>query len=810
MKRGEEHSHHVLGYPQLLEEIAGYVQSSGGRRRVLALRPVSQLPEIQRRRGLYEDLIRLSECAYGLPSLSFEELGGVLVRVQPENALLDGMELRLCLSQLQLAWELRQFLSGAPVDNLPVFSALVARIDPCEELRLALARSVDVDGGILDGASEVLRDIRRRRSATERHIQRSLDELVHSSEAEGFLQDRFVTQRNGRYVIPVKRDSQSRVPGLVHDISSSGQTVFVEPSSTLAQGNELSTLAAEEREEVRRILARLSEGVRRNNDALRQNEALMEELDAAAAVARWAAEYSCVLPAFGGFLKLSCARHPLLLSQFRREGAGRKVVPLDLELPRGTTTLAITGSNTGGKTVILKTVGLLALAAQTGLPVPAGQDSLFPVFKNILADIGDEQSLNDNLSTFSGHLANMSSILHEVAGEGESLVLLDELGSGTDPAEGGAIACAVLKELARHKCLTMATTHLGVVKNYVHATNGMVNGAVRFDEESLQPEYVLELGRPGASHALEIARSLGMPPHVLKSAEGFINGEELRLEELLSRLEAEHKSLLLQKSKAKDAADAAEAAHAQARRQLQELKETRKKKLNDAISEASSIVDNTRRQLENLLRDVREAARRQGRDTDPEDKVEKAASMARKAIAKKQDDLEKGFSQTSAKPAVKSIPADKLAVGRRIWVERLAAHGRVLRVDQNRRQIEVDVNGIPFVTRASEVFPEMEPEPQQKAHERIVVKTPVFQGQTSHEILLVGMRVEDAIDRLTQYLNDCVLANLTQVRVVHGFGTGRLREAIHQFLKHQSFVKSFCLGTNPQEGGAGVTFVNLQ
>ena len=301
-----------------------------------------------------------------------------------------------------------------------------------------------------------------------------------------------------------------------------------------------------------------------------------------------------------------------------------------------------------------------------------------------------------------------------------------------------------------------------------------------------------------------------MPPHVLKSAEGFINGEELRLEELLSRLEAEHKSLLLQKSKAKDAADAAEAAHAQARRQLQELKETRKKKLNDAISEASSIVDNTRRQLENLLRDVREAARRQGRDTDPEDKVGKAASMARKAIAKKQDDLEKGFSQTSAKPAVKSIPADKLAVGRRIWVERLAAHGRVLRVDQNRRQIEVDVNGIPFVMRASEVFPEMEPEPQQKAHERIVVKTPVFQGQTSHEILLVGMRVEDAIDRLTQYLNDCVLANLAQVRVVHGFGTGCLREAIHQFLKHQSFVKSFCLGTNPQEGGAGVTFVNLQ
>ncbi|MCQ2402990.1 MAG: endonuclease MutS2 [Lentisphaeria bacterium] len=805
MSRGEEHSRQVLGYGQLLEEIAGYVQSTGGRRRVLALRPQTSLPAIQARRGLYEDLMHLEETAKGIPSLGAEDLSAILLRVQPQEAILDGSELRLCLAQLQLVWEVRIFLQDNDIQDLTCLQNRGSGLDSCDSLRMALFRAIDADGSVLDNASERLRELRRNKAATERHLQHTLEELVKNTAGEGILQDNFVTQRNGRYVVPVRREAQRNMPGLVHDVSSTGQTLFIEPTATLSLGNELSTISAEEREEVRRILAQLSEGVRTNRDAMRQNSDILEDLDAAAAVAKWASDYSCVLPSFGGFLQLSNARHPLLSSQFRRESQGRKVVPLDLQLPPGTTTLAITGSNTGGKTVTLKTIGLLALAAQSGLPVPVGQDSLFTVFQRILADIGDEQSLSENLSTFSGHLSNIGEVLREAAKPGKSLVLLDELGSGTDPVEGGAIACAVLKELSRQKALTVTTTHLGSVKNFVHLSPNMVNGAVRFNLSSLQPEYVLELGRPGASHALAIAKRLGIPQHVLKSAEGFLTGDELQLEDLLSRLEKEHRDLLQKNAAAEAARRAAEADREEWKKKLAELKNTRKQKLNDAFQEAQSLVDNARRDLENLQREIREKAKQKNEP----DTVKEMVDQARKAIVQKQQDLETGARQTTVAPAVKPLQQKQLTVGKRIWVERLSSHGRILRIDGHRKELEVDVNGMTFTIKTREVFPELEPE-KPKADSSVTVHMPLFQGQTSHEILLVGLRVEDAVDRLTQYLNDCVLANLNEVRVVHGFGTGRLREGIHQFLRKQPYVESFYLGSNPMEGGAGVTYVRLK
>ncbi len=809
--RGEEHSLQVLGYFQLLEEIGEHAQSAGGRRRVLALRPRYVLEEIQARRGLYEDLMKLEESACGLPFLGAEELGTVLLRVQPSDAILDGGELRLCLSHLQVAWEVENFLQESQVQGLSSLQECARDLDSCGPLRESLLRSLDNDGSLLDRASDRLWELRRSRASTERRLQRTLEELIHDASLEGVLRERFVTQRNGRYVVPVRRDAPARMPGLVHDVSSTGQTLFVEPSCTLALGNELTTLVAEEREECRRILAALSAGVRERLSVFRRNGEILEELDAAAAVARWGGEYSCVLPAFGGFLKLEYARHPLLESQFRREGAGRKVVPLELQLPKGTTTLAITGSNTGGKTVTLKTIGLLALAAQSGLPVPTGENSLFPVCRRILADIGDEQSLSENLSTFSGHLAQIGAILRECAGQGESLVLLDELGSGTDPAEGGAIACAVLRELARHRGLTVATTHLGSVKNFVHTTPGMVNGAVRFDMASLQPEYVLELGHPGASHALAIARRLGIPGNVLKSAEGFLSGEELHWEEVLAQLEEERRQAAREREQAREARLQAEAARQEVQRQQAELKATRRQRLNDSMREAQALLDNARRQVENLLRELRESGRKADARMEaeaPGDSRE-VATKAREWIARRQEELEKGLRQTAPRPESPRLPRKEWTVGRRIWVERLSAHGRILRVDEKRGMLEVEVNGLPFQMKCPDVFPEQSPAPPRE-EKRIVVRAPLFQGRTSHELLLVGMRAEDALARMEHYLNDCLLARLQEVRIVHGFGTGRLREAIHQFLRRQPYVESFQLGSNPMEGGGGVTFVRLK
>lgn len=804
MERGEEHSLRVLGYSQLLEEIGREAQSPGGLRRVLALRPFHSLDKIRASRGLYEDLLKLEESAFGLPSLAKEDLSQIFLHVQPSDAILDGLELRQCLSLLLVVWDLHGYLREPRVQELPFLQDATCDLECCDGLRQALQRSLDADGSLLDGASERLRELRRSKAAAERHLQRALEEMIHDSALEGVLRDRFVTQRNGRYVVPVRRDSQSNVPGLVHDVSSTGQTLFVEPTATLGLGNQVSTLSAEEREECRRILSALSDGVRRALPALRRDDEILEELDAAAAVARWGGKYSCVLPAFGGFLRLSQARHPLLEAQFNREGAGRKVVPLDLQLPPGTRTLAITGSNTGGKTVALKTVGLLCLAAQTGLPVPVEQESLFPVFTRILADIGDEQSLDDNLSTFSGHLAQIADILRETAAPGESLVLLDELGSGTDPAEGGAIACAVLQELSRRQALTFATTHLGSVKNFVHATPGMVNGAVRFNLEDLQPEYVLELGRPGASHALSIAKRMGIPQNVLQSAEGFLSGAEVRLEKLLARLENEQRRAAKERKAAQQSRQEAEELLAKNREQSAELRTTRKKRIHDAVQEAQALLDNTRRQVENLLRGIREAGRKNS--AAGQDAVGEQAAKARQWLSQQQDRLETTRKQTAPKPDARQLPQKEWTVGRRIWVEKLSAHGRILQVDEKHGTLEVEVNGLPFHMKCPEVFPEHAPEEKPPA---VTVRAPVFQGQTSHELMLVGMRVDDALRRLEQYLNDCALAHLGEVRIVHGFGTGRLREAIHQFLKGHPVVQEFYLGSNPLEGGSGVTFVRL-
>ncbi len=796
-----EHTMRQLGYLQLLERIAGYVQSAPGRRLVLSLRPQRELGAIRARRGLYEDLLKLSETAQALPGLQVDDLGEVLRRVQPASAALDGPELRQCAMQLETAAAVRAFLASAEAQALPHLTRLAEGLDGCDELRFRLLRSIDTDGSVLDGASERLRELRRSHAETERHLQRTLDAMLRDGAYVGALQEKFVTQRNGRYVLPVKREAQRSLPGLVHDASSTGQTLFVEPAETLPLGNALQTLAGEERAEVRRILAELSAGVRACLESFRANGRILAELDAGAAVARWAGDYQCVLPSFGGFLKLQNARHPLLLAQFREEGAGRKVVPLDLELPPRTRTLAITGSNAGGKTVALKTVGLLALAAQSGLPVPAGPESLFEVYDLILADIGDAQSLADNLSTFSGHVANLAAILKETASAtcNRALVLLDELGSGTEPVEGGAIACGVLDALARRPVLALATTHLGVVKNFVHATAGMENAAVSFNAETLEPEFRLELGRPGASHAMMIAKRMGMPDGVLRKAESFLSGEQLRLEEVLVRMDREQRQLARRNEEAEAARKEAVAERDGLRQEREELRRTRKQMLHDAYEQANTLVDNARRELEHLVQQAGRGGNAPG------------MAAARQELEARRRRVEEGLKATAARPSRPALKAKELAVGRKIWVEKLSAHGRIARIDGNGKGVAVEVGGILFNLKASELFPAQPGAETEEPAPAVTVRAPRFEGQTSHEVMLVGMRVEDALDRLAAYLNDCVLAHLDEVRVVHGFGTGRLREGVQQWLRKQPFVASYRTGVDQQDaGGGGVTIVRLK
>ena len=491
-----EHALDVLEFPALLHLVAGYARSEPGRVAVQSLRPVTQAKAVGAKRGLYADVLGLLAMAAESPALAFEDLSGIMRRAAPEGAVLGGddlVQVRVLLSHVSTV---QDFLRSEPCRNREHIRKLGSALEACTELMARLSGALGKEGELLDAASERLRQLRRQARTLQDRINTALEGMLRSTKFGNVLQERFITVRNGRFVVPVRREDKSAVPGVIHDHSNSGQTVFVEPASTLPLGNELAGVRLEERDECRRILAALTDGVRGRAGEIGRNQWVLTEFDAAFAVGRWALTFDCVLPRFGDQLALYQARHPLLLSQFRTVGKQRDVVPLDLEIPRGGRVMVITGSNSGGKTVALKTVGLLALVAQSGLPVPAAPQSVFVLFDQVFADIGDEQSLEANLSTFSAHMRHLTTVLRNLEGKRRTLVLLDELGAGTDPLEGGALACAVLKRLAACNSLTVATTHLGVVKTFVQEHKGMLNAAVRFNVDSLEPEYALGVGRP--------------------------------------------------------------------------------------------------------------------------------------------------------------------------------------------------------------------------------------------------------------------------------------------------------------------------
>lgn len=801
-----KHTSEVLEYPQLLELIAGYVQSPAGRQVILSSRPGTVISEIQSRHGLYRDMLALRESSRSLPGLHAEDLSEILQRVAPGDAVLPGEELVACRSQLDTVAAVREFLQHRDSRDYNSLLQLGSGLNACDDLRRRLQLSLERDGTVLDSASETLRRLRIEIATLERRLQRSLEDLLKNSDLSEVIQERFVTTRNGRYVIPVRRDARSQLPGLIHDHSNSGQTVFLEPGITLPMGNELASLRLQERDEIRRILALLSDGVRNSLPDFQRNQRILAELDAAAAVARWASDFACQLPVFGARLKLSQARHPLLLAQFRRDGVERRVVPLNLELPRDSRALVITGSNTGGKTVALKTTGLLVLAAQSGFPVPAGADSVFSVFEQIFADIGDEQSLQANLSTFSAHIRNIAEILQR-SRKGRSLVLLDELGSGTDPLEGGAIACGILSELSKAPCLTLATTHLGMVKNYVHSHPDMINAAVRFNVDTLKPEYALDIGRPGASHALHIAQRLGMPTAVLQTAEGLLSGEQLRLEEVLARMETEQQQLSAHSAQAKKTRDELVRDQEALQQELSTLRKERKKLLHDAYQQAESLVANARGELERSLAEIKKNGA--ASKAEAEAALENAVRSARSLLAEKEKNFAEGVRRTRPVP-LRPLRSSELQAGQKVWVEKLKAHGRIENFFANREKVVVLVNGLPVSMKTEELQGSQEADVPEPAPVVKVTQTR-FTGNTSHEINLVGLRVEEALEKLDRYLNDCLLARLDEVRVVHGFGTGRLRQGIHQWLRHQSLVDGFYLGRDHEHpGGAGVTLVKLK
>ncbi|MFZ5591269.1 MAG: endonuclease MutS2 [Bacillota bacterium] len=781
----DEKTYKRLEFDRVRQQLARHAASPLGAELALAAGPLADRQEIEH---LQQETSQAAELLRREPAA---DLGGWLDVRRPVQQAGQGLELEpldlYAVGQtLAAARRAKKFLSERE-QQYPLLGLLARQLNYHNEVENAILKSILPGGEIADQASSQLAAIRRNILGAQVRIKNRLEEMIRSPQMQKYLQDPIVTMREGRYVIPVKVEYRTQVPGLVHDQSASGATLFIEPMAVVEANNELRALLAAEKQEIARIIRELSRAVGLQAGLISDTLRGLARLDYALARARYSQALDGCAPEIcdGHVLDLKSARHPLLTGE---------VVPVSLHLGLDFDTLVITGPNTGGKTVALKTTGLCVLMALSGLHIPAAPGSRVGLFRRVFADIGDEQSIEQSLSTFSSHMTNIVGILRQ-AGPG-SLVLLDELGSGTDPTEGAALARAILEELHAAGARTVATTHYSELKDYAYSTPRVENASVEFDVETLRPTYRLLIGRPGRSNAFEIARRLGLAPAIVERARGLLSREQRAAADLMQELE-----------KARQKAEADRQAAAVARRQAeelqekvqhleQELREKKQEMLQKAAEEARLLVKNARQQAEEIIRELREkAASAEARQR------EQAIAAARQELQEMQGKIYKRLARREPPPGP---PLAGVQPGQEVFIPRFGQSGLVLAVDGQQAQVQVGV------IKVNVSLAELRAA-QPARSERRVQLGGMLAGKTKHietRLDLRGMTADEALPEVDKYLDDAFLAGLKQVQLVHGKGTGALRAAVQQHLKKHPRVKSFRLGEQG-EGGLGVTVVEL-
>ena len=791
----DAHTLERLEFEKVLERIAGLAVLSLGADGVRALRPTEDLDRVRTLSERIAQGMAVLGQGHDFSVERFENPTALLDRAHIEGMALAPAELQTVAAILRNARDLQKVFKRLG-DLSPALVKLSFDLVPQPDLLQAIETAILPDGTVSDDASADLKRIRREMATLEHRIRSRLEALLQNADIQPFLTGDYVTQRNGRNVVPLASTQAGQVPGIIHDRSDTGHTVFVEPQFVVAMGNELRSLAADEEREIQRILRELTARVRGHLEALRLTVRTLVGFDVVRACARYAHARRMTRPVFSadGVLRIVGGRHPILEDALAP--AGGKVVPLDFQMGGPVRTIAITGANAGGKTVSLKTIGLLCLMAQTGLMVPAEEGSTFVPLGKVLVDIGDEQSIEANLSTFSGHIQHVRDIL--AVADDRTLVLLDEIGAGTDPVEGGALACAIIQALHRRGAMTVVTTHLGQVKGFVHERDGMENAAVQFDPDTLTPTYRLVVGQPGASHALRIAQRFGLPEEVLDVAAKLVDSDAIEMEGLLTRLTASLKKAEADAHEARRERAEAEKARKDLAAQLDDLKKERKESLRRAVEEAQGLVENTRREMERAL----DEARRAGADA-------AATKHLRRQVETKRDQFKKK-SKELAPRGRPPLAIGAIALGQTVWVETMNRHGTVTAVDARRRKVTVDAGGLVIEADASAILTadaDAASAGGPPAKGRTVVQRPA--AAVPAEVHLRGMRVDEALRRLEQYLNEACVADLATVRIIHGHGTGAVRDAVQRELKGHPLVASFRFG-EWGEGGRGVTIVVLK
>ncbi|MGQ0721955.1 MAG: endonuclease MutS2 [Candidatus Eiseniibacteriota bacterium] len=788
-----QHSLEVLELGKLRELLAARAASAAGARRLLALAPTADAGEVQRRLQAASEIRRILEES-DLPIHGLPDLAGTLDEAEPEGSILPGAKIFDVAKSLAVVVRLKGFLHERR-ETVPGIARLAQDLDPQGELRAEIERRLAEGGEVLDAATPELRRIRREK---ERVRDRLLEQLRRLARGIGADSEALVTLRNDRYVVQVRRDRVGDLRGVVHGQSSSGASVYLEPSSVVPANNELAELRSAEEEEVRRILGELTARIRAALAALRRNEETLAELDAFYAAGRWSRDVNGVpaLRSTDGSLVVRRGRHPLLEAAIAAEG--RALVPLDLaiggERPGA---LVITGPNTGGKTVALKTVGLFALLNQAGLHLPAAEGTALPVFRDVFADIGDEQSIEASLSTFSSHMAHVNEVLREA--DARTLVLLDELGVGTDPEEGAALGKAILAELTRKGALTIVTTHYGSLKVFAHESEGMENASLEFDRESLSPTYGFLQGVPGSSEALAVARRLGFPERLVEEARRHVGSAAERVEGLLHDLQERRRVLDERTAELERESAAARVLAAKADEKLESLGEERTRIRREAMEEAKRLVERAKAELGELLGAVKEDGRG-GR----------AAGRARTRLGEMGNELRREIAgeDRAAREPVRPARAEDVSEGTPVVIPAMGWKGTALGAPGSNGKVAVAVGSLRVEVPVASLEIRSTP-PAERNARRQPVATGRPEGNARIEIDLRGRTVDEAVDEVDRALDGLVVSGGTWLRIIHGKGTGALRAAVSEQLEKDSRVREFRAG-EPGEGGTGVTIAVLK
>ncbi len=804
----------TLEFPKILERLARYTNFSAGKALALALQPSPFLAEVQ---GWQTETSEACQLLSVKPNLG---LGGAhdvrpLARQARRGMVLSPADLMRVRQTLIVARELQRTIARL-AEVYPRLADIAARIDPCSGLVNEIGGAIDERGEVKDNASPALARIRRELEIAHGRLMDKLNRIISSQQYAQYLQEALITQRAGRYVVPVKADFKGRIQGVVHDQSASGATIFVEPLATVELNNRWRKLQLDEADEIRRILAELSTLVGQQERYISHTVAALADLDLALAKAKYAEAIDAVEPllvepdvsakqgpASKGsalpFFDLVAARHPLLDPEV--------VVPIDVTLPDAghCRILVITGPNTGGKTVSLKTVGVLAAMAQAGLRIPAAEGSTLPVFNHILADIGDEQSIEQSLSTFSGHMTNIVQILEQA--DARSLVILDELGAGTDPIEGSALARAILTDLLGRRVTTFVATHFSELKAFAHTTAGLANASMEFDLESLAPTFHLRLGLPGASNAFAIAQRLGLSNEIIDAARGLVGEESRQIEAMLDEIKE-------QAAAARAERQQAETLRRERQRRLDELAEERRDILNSVRADA-------RREIKAVRQEIRALKANAERELESWLEARQAELQAPAAsdqpepeeVAQIETDLAKLETElaTEHEPAPAASPEEAgsklkgpIRAGDTVFVAQFGTTGQVVGTQSD--QLEVQLGHF----RAT--IPRVEAELRTRAKateskpEQTVNLPPV--ESPGMELDLRGQVTEEALHHMEQYLDQAFMARLPWVRLIHGKGSGVLRQAVRQALQGHPLISSYRSG-DETEGGEGVTMAKL-